>query len=93
MANNIKPTAEAEKNLREEQAKALLANPIWTEALEDIERTYTNEWKITDPAHVEYRERAYYIIKALDKLKAHINEHIVTGKLNSQRAKETMKGK
>jgi len=93
MATNIKPTPKDQQDRDINAAQALLDNPLWVQALDDIEEAYTKEWKRTEGPHAEFRERAYFMVRAVDKLRQHINEYVSTGKLNSRRARETMEGK
>lgn len=93
MANNIQPTPKAQQDQDARAAQDLLNNPLWLRALDEIEEAYTHEWKRTEGPHAEYRERAYFMVRAVDKLRQHINEYVSTGKLNRQRAKETMQSK
>lgn len=93
MSQNIKPTPKAELEARREQAEALQNNPLWRQALDEIEAIYTEEWKRTEGPHADFRERAYYMVRSIEKLRTHINEHIITGKLNRQRAKDTLQGR
>ena len=84
MAKNIQPTPQAEKDLRAAQAQALQDNPLWNQALNELEESYTKEWKLTEGPHQEYRERAYHMVKAITKLRAQINEYAISGNLNRQ---------
>lgn len=90
---NIKPTPAHEKEADAEAANILLDNPMLHRCLMEIEALYTEEWKRTEGPHAEYRERAYFMVKAIDRLKVHIGEYATTGKLNRQRVKEHMQDK
>jgi hypothetical protein len=93
MAKNIEPTPQAKQDQDARDAEALLNNGLWLRALDEIEEAYTREWKRTEGPHAEYRERAYFMVRAVDKLRQHVNEFVSTGKLHSARAKETIQGK
>lgn len=90
---HIQPTPDHTKEQDAQHAEALNNNPLFRRALDEIEEMYTEEWKRTEGPHAEYRERAYYMVRAIDKLRAHINEYASTGKLNKNRPKEVMQGK
>lgn len=91
MANDhIKATPKAEIDQNERDAKALIENPLFKRALDELEDSYTREWKNSDGPHQEYRERAYYMIKALAKLRDHLNEYQTSGKVNQQRVKQNL---
>lgn len=90
---HIQPTPAAEKEADAQAAKVLLDNPMLHRCLQEIEQQYTDEWKKTEGPHSEYRERAYFMVKAIDRLKMHIAEYATTNKLNRQRVKEHMQEK
>lgn len=90
---NIKPTPGHKQDEDARAAEALKDNPMLQRALDEIEEMYTAEWKRTEGPHTDYRERAYFMVRAVDKLRAHINEYVSTGKLNKNRPKEVMQEK
>lgn len=93
MANNIKPTPADEQDRDAQAAAELQGNEFLARALNEIEEAYTREWKNTEGPHDDMRERAYYMVRAIDRLKSHIANYAVTRKINKQAVKETMQGK
>lgn len=90
---HIKTTPADQQEQDARDAEALKSNPMFLRALDEIEAMYTEEWKRTEGPHTEYRERAYFMVRAVDKLRGHINEYATNGKLNRNRPKEVMQGK
>lgn len=93
MAKNIQPTPEAQKQEDERLAQDLENNPLLQRAFTEIEEMYTNEWKRTEGPHDDMRERAYWMVRSIERLRSHISEYMVTGKLNKQRVKDTLDSK
>lgn len=90
---NIKPTPADKLESEAKAAEALRENPMLVKCLDDIEDMYTHEWKRTEGPHDDMRERAYYMVRAIDRLRQHINEYVSNGHINPSRVKDTMKGK
>lgn len=90
---NIKPTPADQKEREAQEAQALKDNPMLQRMLDEIEGAYTHEWKMTEGPHTEYRERAYFMVRSVEKLRQHINEYVTNGKMGSRRAKDTLEGK
>lgn len=90
---HIEPSDAVQKEEDIKLAQALRDNPLLHRALDEIEEMYTSEWKRTEGPHAEYRERAYYMVRTIDRLRQHINEYVTNGKLNPNQPKAVMKEK
>lgn len=92
MANDhIKGTPQAQIDADAREAEALTNNAFLQRMFDEIEETYTREWKDSDAPHEDYRERAYYMIRTLNKLRNHINQYRVSGNLDKQQVKNNLK--
>ncbi len=90
---NIKPTPVHKLDEDARAAEALKDNPMLQRCLDDLEDMYTREWKRTEGPHGDMRERAYYMVRAIDRLRQHVNEYVNNGKVNPTRVKDTVQGK
>lgn len=90
---NIKPTPAHQRDEEAREAEALQGNAMLARCLDELEAMYTEEWKKTEGPHTDYRERAYYMVRAIDKLRQHINEFVQNRKVNPTRVKRTVQGK
>lgn len=90
---HIEPTPAAQKDEDARNAQALKDNPMFLRALDEIEEMYTAEWKRTEGPHADMRERAYFMVRTIERLRQHINEYVTNGKLNPSQPKAVMKEK
>lgn len=90
---HIKPTPPDQKEKDNRDAQALRDNPLLMRCLEEIEEMYTTEWKRTEGPHAEMRERAYFMVRTIERLRQHINEYVTNGKLNPAQPKAVMREK
>lgn len=59
----------------------LLENSFVKDAFEAIESRFTKIWRNTDAADTEKRERAWLLLRALDEVRAELQRHVDTGKM------------
>jgi hypothetical protein len=78
--------------LRGEQAQQVISNPLFEEAFASTRSAIMEAWAGLNPSdekHSEYSRDLHRMIRALDKVKHCLVEHITTGKL----AKHAVEGK
>lgn len=63
------------------EAKRLLSNPLFEDAFEALEKKYWLAWRNSQASKPSEREKVYWLITALDEVKAQLTRHITTGKL------------
>lgn len=63
------------------EAKRLLSNPLFEDAFAALEKKYWLAWRNSQASNPEEREKVYWLITALDEVKAELTRHITTGKL------------
>ena len=62
-----------------QSAKALMKNPAYKKAFEDVEQYYLNMWKATEPRDKEAREILYLTTQLIQKVKAHLEKRVSEG--------------
>lgn len=55
------------------RAQQLSNDPVVAEIFSTLERRYISEWRSTEPAEVEKREKAHAAVRALDDIKARLS--------------------
>jgi len=75
-------------NSRSVEARALLDNALFNEALASIERDLIEAWKITPPRDTDGRERCWTAIQQLGRLKGYFESALNDGKLAAHQLKE-----
>jgi hypothetical protein len=70
-------------NERQNYAQEILRNPIFTEAMKEIETSLMSEWKATPPDAWKRREGLYERLQALMDFKAQLDNFIHTAALDS----------
>lgn len=77
-----------EEILRAEKARALLTDPLISEAFATLEDEYVTSW-ITSPVRdAEARETIWRHLQALRKVHAHLNSVVTTGTMARQQLRE-----
>lgn len=66
---------------RAAQAERLLADDIFKDAINAVKAKYETEWASSRLDDEKKRERCFLAMRALGDVIAHIERHIVTGKL------------
>jgi len=66
---------------RGQQARELLEHELMREAFEAIEAKVISEWKTNE--NQEGREKCHLMLKAMEQLKGHLSEVMLTGRLAS----------
>lgn len=70
---------------RAEHAKRLLADPLLTEALDEIEATAVRFWKASRNDDVQVREEYFQTVRANDRLRAALESIADNGKFVAAR--------
>jgi len=70
--HNDPTVAVGEAQARAEQAMQLLNHPLLAEAFTTLSEAYTAEWRATTPEDQQAREEAWHMLRALDKVKGHL---------------------
>ena len=66
---------------RAQQAKVLLDDPLLKEAFATLERSYIDEWRSTDPADMDGRERLFLAVNQVERVKSNLAAVISDGTL------------
>ena len=74
---------------RGEEARALLAHPLLTAAMAEVERYWTARWRGSRPEDTALREHAWQRLAALDEVRGQIATHVRTGALAARQLEET----
>ena len=64
---------------RGDMAKTVMSNPVFTEALDQIEKDILSAWEGTNPRDTEAREKAWAFYVASKKIRATLQSYIETG--------------
>ena len=70
------------EELREEQAKRLLSDPLFNEAFDVLRKDLMDRWSVSGSTEVEARESVWLAMRLLDKLHGHIKSIVETGHMN-----------
>lgn len=63
------------------KAEALLRDELLQEAFDVIDKEVTKAWRESAPSDKPGRDEAYFVLKCLDKFKAHLESVATTGKM------------
>lgn len=63
------------------EAQRIVTNPLFEDAFAALERKYIHGWRNSAPSDSAGREKMYWLITALDEMKAELTRHITTGTL------------
>ena len=66
---------------RAEQARGILEHPIFSEAFDELERTYIEAWRHSRHDATEERERLWIALNSLEVIKVHLESVIAGGTL------------
>lgn len=67
-------------------AKRLLSDPLLVEVLDSIEAAAVVVWRSTGPADTDARERAYYTVKASERVRNTLQGIVDNGLIEASRA-------
>lgn len=73
--------AQQRKLMKAEEAKRFLQNPLLVEAFANLEAKYIRGWRNSQASSPDEREKVYWLITALDEVRAELTRHIDTGKM------------
>lgn len=76
---------------RGERAKALLENPLLTEAFDTVDDALVQIWR--DAKTTELREQAHIAVKLLPRIRQAIEAHVKEGELARKKLEEMVKPK
>ena len=65
---------------RSRQAKALMENPLLAEAFDAVDAEISRVWRVSAGADAQGRENAYWMARALDALRTHLQSVMVKGR-------------
>jgi len=66
---------------REQQAKNLLNDPIYNEAMDKLGESLFNTWVNSGVKEVESREQCWLSLRLLDRIRLHLTSIIETGEM------------
>lgn len=69
---------------RGRQAAAILESTAFKEAVEALEKAYTDDWRNTPAADAAGRERLYLALQVSRDFVAHLNSMVASGKISAQ---------
>lgn len=69
---------------RGRQAAAILENPAFKEAVDALEKTYTDDWRNTPAADAQGRERLYVALQVSRDFMGHLVSMVASGKISAQ---------
>jgi len=73
---------------RAERARAILGDPLVTEALAALESAATEAWRSTGAHDVDTRERAWLMLRLAERFRAHFESLVENGRLAKSRLVE-----
>lgn len=74
-----------EKIRRGKRAEQLQADPVLVEALNAVRQKQIDSWAGSSPEKPEQRERAYFMLRAVDELTMQLNAFAGDGKFEERR--------
>jgi len=66
---------------RKIEAKAILTNPLYKEAFEELKNQLTNEWRQTNDTEIDRREALYSALKICDRVHTHFTSVLEDGEI------------
>ena len=69
-------------DLRIGKANALLSDPLFNEAFDELRKDLMNRWEASGSTELEARESIWLAMRLLDKLHGHITSIVETGHMN-----------
>ena len=73
---------------REENAKRLLADPLFQEAFHELRKDLLSRWETSGSLEVDARESIWLAMRLLEKLHGHIQSIMETGHMNRMLEKQ-----
>ena len=67
--------------LRIGKANALLSDPLFNEAFDELRKDLMNRWESSGSAELEARESIWLAMRLLDRIHAHISSIVETGRM------------
>ena len=67
--------------LREEQARRLLNDPMYNEAFDSLAESIYNTWAHSSVNDVESREQCWLSLRLLERIRLHLTSIIETGEM------------
>lgn len=78
-------------NDRGARAKSLLENELLTEAFAELEKAYMSAWRSTMIDDTAGREKLFLAVNIVGKVREHINNIVINGKLAATELQEIAK--
>ena len=75
-------------DLRVGKANALLNDPLFNEAFDELRKDLMNRWESSGSTELEARESIWLAMRLLDRLHGHINSIVETGHMNKMLEKQ-----
>lgn len=74
-----------ERIRRGKRAEQLQADPVLVEALRSIRQKQIDQWAASSPEKEDQRQRAYFMLQAVDQLTIQLNAMVGDGKFEERR--------
>ncbi|NDD83402.1 hypothetical protein EBZ38_03855 [bacterium] len=87
------PLLSDQKIKRGDNARALLNNELWKEAIRQVEYNALVKWRGTAPEEVERRETAWLYLNALDEVNKHIHTFLTDSIVEAEKLKREAEAK
>ena len=68
-------------DLRIGKANALLSDPLFNEAFDELRKDLMNRWESSGSAELEARESIWLAMRLIDRIHAHISSIVETGRM------------
>ena len=68
-------------DLRIGKANALLSDPLFNEAFDELRKDLMNRWEASGSTELEARESIWLAMRLLDRIHAHISSIVETGRM------------
>ena len=75
-------------DLRVGKANALLNDPLFNEAFDELRKDLMNRWESSGSTELEARESIWLAMRLLDRLHGHIKSIVETGHMNKMLDKQ-----
>jgi len=81
MAKTKGTTPKTDRIAKGNTAKGILNDPVVVEALENLKDYYLNQWKNSNEAETDKRERVYLSLRTLEDVIAELESFVTSGKI------------